>query len=576
MTDTLHIPAPVRHFLPADFKVTDFAALEPWFRQLLDRPLHSVADLQQWLKDWNELDNIIDEDIAWRYIRMTCNTLDEDIRKAYQYFVSEIQPRLSPLYNQLEKKYYECPFRNQLQGSAYRVFDRGVAKSIELFREENVPLQSEDSLTSQEYDAIMGEMTVQLDGEELTMQQAGKLLQEHDRGLRERIFDLMAQRRLQEKDRIDEIFDKLVDLRTRIARNAGFDSYTDYKFKAMGRFDYTRADTHAFHDAVAEIVTPLCTELLRERQQRMKLDTLRPWDTALDIYGEKPLQPFQAPDELLQKSIAVLSKLRPVLGQMIATMNEMGQLDLGSRKGKAPGGYNYPLAETGVPFIFMNAVGTQGDLTTMVHEAGHAIHSFVTRDLELGFFKNTPSEIAELASMSMELISMDHWDEFYTDAGELRRAKIDQLTRCITILPWIATVDAFQQWVYDHPGHSRAARCDAWERIYGRFHDPIVDWSGYEELRRYRWHQQGHIFDVPFYYIEYGIAQLGALQMWMQYKQHPAQGLDRYLAALKLGYTDTIPNVYAAGGISFGFGAEQMRRLFEFAGAELQALKQAA
>jgi oligoendopeptidase F len=576
MSETLTITPPVRQFLPADFRVTDFAALEPWFARLLAHPLDSPDALKQWLKDWNELDNVIDEDIAWRYIRMTCNTLDEDIRKAYQFFVSEIQPQLSPLYNKLEKKYYDCPHRSALTGSAFKVFDRGVAKSIELFREANVPLQSEDSLISQDYDAIMGEMTVMLDGNELTMQQAGKLLQEPDRALRERVFAVMAARRLQDTERIDDIFDKLVDLRTRMAQNAGFDSYTDYKFKAMGRFDYTRADTQAFHDAVAEIVTPLCTALLQERQTRMGLDTLRPWDTAVDIYGDRPLQPFGTPEELLQGSIAALRRLRPILGDMLLKMNDMGQLDLGSRKGKAPGGYNYPLAETGVPFIFMNAVGTQGDLTTMLHEAGHAIHSFVTRDLELGFFKNTPSEIAELASMSMELMSMDHWDVFYKDAAELRRARIDQLTRCITILPWIATVDAFQQWVYDHPGHSRTERCDAWERIYGRFHDPIVDWSGYEILRRYRWHQQGHIFDVPFYYIEYGIAQLGALQMWKQYKQQPTQGLENYLAALRLGYTDTIPNVYAAGGITFGFGAKQMQELFDFVAEELAALKQTA
>lgn len=572
MIDTLHIAPPVRTFLPADFKVTDFDTLQPYYDQLLAQPLGSLADLRQWLHHWDELDRMVDEDVAWRYIRMTCNTADEDIQKAYQFFIAEIQPKLAPYYNKLEKKYYECPFRNQLEGSAFKVFDRGIAKNIELFREENIPLQSEDGLTSQEYDSIMGGLTITHEGKELTMQQAGKLLQERDRSLRETIYRQMAARRAQEQQKVDDIFDKLIDLRSRIARNAGFGSYTDYKFTSMGRFDYTRKDTLAFHDAVEKVVKPFCTELNEQRRKALNLNELKPWDTAVDIYGEQPLKPFDSAEELLTKSVETLRRLRPELGQMIATMDKMGQLDLASRKGKAPGGYNYPLAETGVPFIFMNAVGTQGDLTTMVHEAGHAIHSFVTRDLELGSFKNTPSEVAELASMSMELISMDHWDVFYTDAAELRRAKIDQLTRCITILPWIATVDAFQQWVYDNPTHTQAHRADQWASLYDRFHGGI-DWTGLEDTKRYLWHRQGHIFDVPFYYIEYGIAQLGALQMWQQYKQNPAKGLDAYLAALRLGYTDTIPNIYAAGGIRFDFSEGTMSSLFDFVRTELQLLE---
>lgn len=572
-TETLSLTPTVRGFVPADFKLTDFASLKPWYDRLLARPIGSVAELQQWLKDWDELDAIVEEDSAWRYIRMTCNTADEQIKQAYQFFISEIQPQLSPIHNALEKKYYDSPHRAGLTGRAYQVLDRTIAKDIELFREANIPLQREEGLTAQTYDELMGGLTVEHDGQELTMQQAGKLLQEEDRSLRETVYRKMAERRAQEAERVEDLFDQLVQLRSQIAQNAGFASYTDYKFRAMGRFDYTRADTQAFHQAVEAVVKPICLALNEERRHALGLDSLKPWDTAVDVYGKGPLKPFDTAEELLQGSIQALRRLKPVLGDMIARMDEVGQLDLASRKGKAPGGYNYPLAETGVPFIFMNAVGTQADLTTMVHEAGHAIHSFVTRDLELGFFKHTPSEIAELASMSMELMSMDHWDVFYQDAEALRRARIEQLTRCITILPWIATVDAFQQWVYDHPTHTRAERSQAWVALYDRFHGG-VDWQGLEGHKESMWHKQGHIFDVPFYYIEYGIAQLGALQMWKQYRQDPAKGLDAYLNALKKGYTAGIPEVYAAGGIRFDFSAQAMQALFSFVQQELDALKQ--
>ena len=554
----------IRTYIPADFNITDWASLKPFFDFLTEQEPASLEALELFLKQRNELDAMVAEEFAWRYIRMTCDTSSEENKSAYQFFVQEISPNLSVYDDKLNRKVAINPFFDQLDPNQYHTYTRQLKREIEIFREENVPLSTESQTISQQYGAIMGGMSIEHEGNTLTLQQAGKYMENHDRALRKSIWEKVGARRGQEREKLQEIFDKLIKLRHQIAQNAGYESYTLYKFDQMGRFDYRPEDTQAFHNAVEKVVTPIYNALLEERKQRLGLDDLRPWDLSVDIFGTDPLQPFVGSEELMEKSVQVLSDLRPELGQMLQLMDKMDYLDLESRMGKAPGGYNYPLMEVGIPFIFMNSAGTQTDVITMLHESGHAIHSFVTRDIPLDPLKRTPSEVAELAAMSMELLSLDKYETFYKDAHSLIRAQKNQLLRCILIFPWIATVDAFQQWAYNNPEHDHETRNQKWEEIYIRFHGKTVNWEGIEEARRNMWLKQGHIFDVPFYYIEYAIAQLGALAIWRNYKKNNSEGLNNYLEALKLGYTKPIPEIYKTAGISFDFSEAYMRECVEF------------
>lgn len=554
-----------RNFLPTELAVTSWEVLLPFIELLKNREIGSVEELRKWFLDRSELESIVSEDMGWRYIKMTCFTENEDYSKAFQYFVTEIQPKLAPESDALNKKALSCSFLSELEKEeGYDLMIREMKKEVALFRSENIPLFTELQTLAQEYSMVMGKMSVEHDGKELTMQQAGVLLQEQDRGLREQVYHKIAERRMTDRDQLEEIFHKMVDLRHKVALNAGFDNFRDYKFRSMGRFDYTPADCFEFHQAVAEEVVPLLDIIEDERKKALKLSDLRPWDKAVDTSGKPALKPFSNADELLKKTITCFNRLDPYFGECLETMHKMGHLDLDSRKGKAPGGYNYPLAESGVPFIFMNATSTLRDMVTLLHEGGHAVHSFLTEALELNDFKNTPSEVAELASMSMELITMDHWDVFFESEEELNRAKKEHLEQLIETLPWVACIDKFQHWIYENAQATKPERTKAWEQILSSYSDTITDWSGLEDIKKFIWHRQLHLFEVPFYYIEYGMAQLGAVAVWKNYKENSAKGLEGYKAALKLGYTRSIPQIYEAGGIHFDFSKKYIKELMAF------------
>jgi oligoendopeptidase F len=416
-------------------------------------------------------------------------------------------------------------------------------------------------------------MTIEIDGKELTLQQAAVKLQSIDRKLREEVYNKISLRRLADREKLDDLFTLLVRLRDEIARNADFANFRDYMFASMGRFDYEPQDCFDFHESIRSEVVPLLNEQAADRKKNLSFATLKPWDKAVDILGRQALVPFTNSNELVERTIACFDALDPFLGQCLRIMREMNHLDLESRKGKAPGGYNYPLAEIGVPFIFMNATSTLRDMVTIMHEGGHAVHSFLTRKLELGDFKNPPSEVAELASMSMELISMDHWNLFFQKKEDLKRAKIEHLEQIIETLPWVATIDKFQHWIYENPTHNHDERRVVWNKIFQQFSDSITDWTGLEENRNYLWQKQLHLFEVPFYYIEYGMAQLGAIAVWKNYKENHIKGLKGYMDALKLGYTKTIPEVYAAANIKFDFSKTYISELMAFVKEELHKLK---
>ncbi len=561
-----------RHFLPKDFRVTDWNALEPWFKDLLDRDISSPEKMEQWLKDQSELEAVVNEDACWRQIKMTCDTENKSLEEAFNYFCLEIEPKIKPYSDALNKKLVNSPLVNELDQEKYFTYLRSVRKSIELFREENIPLQAEMAVLQQQFGQITGAMMITVNGQEYTLQQAGKFLESEDRNLREEVYRKIQERRLQDREKLNELYDKLVALRNKQALNANFQSYTAYRFKELGRFDYTKEDCFKFHEAVKLHVLPLVNKIYAKKKKMLGLDKLRPWDLEAEPAGTLPLQPFKTGDELLQKSVECFKQLNPFFGDCLEKMRALDHLDLESRKGKAPGGYNCPLAESGAPFIFMNAAGQMHDVTTMVHEGGHAVHSFLSHHLELTGFKEYPMEIAEVASMAMELFSMDHWNSFFDNSEDLRRAKEHQLERVITIFPWIAIIDKYQHWIYEHPAHTHEERTNAWVNILSEFQDNVIDYSGLETYRSNAWQRQLHLFEVPFYYIEYGIAQLGAIGMWMQYKQDKEKALNNYCNALNLGGTKTLPVLYKAAGLEFDFSPEKIKVLMEFVNEEMDQL----
>jgi len=565
MTVADNIIRPKRKFLPEDFTISDWNSLKPFFENLLSSELTDIQSLRKWLADRSELESVISEDMGWRYIKMTCYTDNEEYSKRYQDFVENIQPQIAPVSDQLNKKTAASPFLAQLESEpGFKILIRNLKKDIELFREENIPLFTQINTDTQQYAQISGAMMVEINGTELTLQQASVILQSTDRAKREEAYRKISERRLKDKTELDDLFSKLIELRHQVAENAGFKSFRDYMFKAYGRFDYTPQDCFNFHDAIASEVVPILNELSLERKEKLKVSSLRPWDKAVDPEGREPLKAFENGKDLTEKSIACFHRLDPFLGQCLSIMKSMGHLDLESRKGKAPGGYNYPLSEIGVPFIFMNATSTMRDMTTIMHEGGHAVHNFLTKDLPLSDFKSPPMEVAELASMSMELISMDAWDIFFPNEEDLKRAKREQLEDIIETLPWVATIDQFQHWLYENPAHTQDERRKKWNEVFTRYADTVTDWSGLQEGKDYAWQKQLHLYEVPFYYIEYGMAQLGAIALWRNYKLDKQKGLEGYMNALKLGNLTTIPAIYKAANIKFDFSKAYIKELMDF------------
>ena len=561
-----------RRLLPDQLEINSWDILEPYYEELKNRQIQSVQDLEEWLLDRSELEAVLEEDLAWRYIKMNIDTTDADLAASFQMFVNEIEPKIAPYDHYFNGKMVNSPFLDELDQDKYKIYLRKVRNAIEIYREKNIPLFSQVQTDAQQYSVITGKMTVEVDGNELTMQSAAKYLREPGREKREEVYHKIKARRLQEREALHELFNHLLDIRNRIATNADFPNFRDYMFSAMGRFDYSVEDCYDFHESIRKEILPIVHGFQKERKADMDLDQLRPWDLEVDPLDRPALKPFNGGQELIEKTIRCFQRIRPEFGEFLYIMKEMGHLDLDSKKGKAPGGFNYPLYEIGVPFVYMNAVGSFRDVVTMVHEGGHAIHSFLSRDLKLTSFKNLTSEIAELASMSMELISMEHWDVFYEDEKELVRAKRQQLEQIISILPWIAQIDKYQHWVYENPEHTIEERKEKWMQIHQDFSTGLVYWEGHEDFRSVLWQKQMHLFEVPFYYIEYGMAQLGAIAVWRNYKENPDKAIDQYIAALELGYTRSIGNIYEAAGIRFDFSAEYVRELAAFVKEELAKL----
>ena len=564
-------PHTPRVFVPADADLTDAATAVSLHEKLLEREVSSAGELERWLLDRSELEAVMDQAGSVLYARMTCQTDNDARAEAYRQFIQTVVPAVKPLAHRLNEKYQADRERFSLDAVRYEVHDRAVEADVALFRPENVPLQTEEALLSQDYQTVYGAMTVEFQGEERTLPQMRKFLLETNRPVRRDAWRAVARRRLQDRGKLDDIFEKMLDLRGRIAANAGAQDYQAYKFREYHRFDYMPEDCARFRDAVASRVVPLCDEIQRNRRSTLGLEALRPWDLSVDPEGRAPLKPFERSEELVAGVLEAFRRTDPALGEQFAEMDRIGLLDLASRKGKAPGGYQTTLQEARKPFIFMNTVGLDMDLRTLLHEGGHAFHAFACAADPLVDYRHAPMEFCEVASMGMELLAGEHLSAFYGEE-DLARSRREHLEGIVLLLPWVATIDGFQDWLYSHPGHRAQERRSAWLAVRRRFMGEVVDWGGLDEEHAYLWHRQLHLFEVPFYYIEYGIAQLGALQLWVRARRAGAQALADYRSALALGGSRPLPELFEAAGLRFDFSEETLAPLMDAVAEELSAL----
>ncbi len=562
---------PIARLTPADLAGASWDEIRPYYEELLARPLADGA-IPAWLAEWSRLEEVVGEAAAEAMIAYTCDTADAAKEAAHLRFSGEILPQLEELEVKLARRLLESGYSQPELGVTLQRFHAAA----ELFREENVPLATEVEELSARYQKITGGLTVQWDGVEKTLPELQPFLQVPDREVRERAFRLVSGAYAERRDDLAGLFDHLFDLRSRMARNAGFDDYEAYAFKAKCRFDYTPADCRRFHEAVEETVAPAVARVMERRRQRLGVAALRPWDIGPDPDGREPLRPFTTPEELVQGGRRVFDRVSPAFASQYQIMMDEGMLDLGVRKGKAPGGYCETLQYRGRPFIFMNAVGVFDDVSTLLHESGHAFHAFEAHSRPLVWERHPGLEMCELASMSMELLAAPYLGQGaggFFDEDQLRRARIEHLEDVLVTLTHVASVDAFQSWIYTSgSGRDGAARDQAWLRIRSRF-ERGIDWSGLERERVARWYRQLHIFLYPFYYIEYGIAQIGALQVWRNSRRDHAAAVERYRAALALGNTRSLPELYQAAGVRFSFDATLMVELVALVEEELDRLR---
>ncbi|MFK5956286.1 MAG: M3 family oligoendopeptidase [Planctomycetota bacterium] len=546
---TISHPVPALRYLPQGFAPIDFAAMEPWLLELEQRELHSVGDLEKWILDRSELDSCIGEEAVARMYASVCKTDDEALEKSYMDFQTITLPLIKPIDDRLDRKYLDCPFRKELDSSKWEVYDREVELGVRLFREENVALEAEEEKLSNQYDRIVGAMMVEYNGEEHTLSAMAKYSESPDREVRESSWRTTSGRRMADAEKLETLFEDLMELRQRQAKIAGFDNYRDYMHEAKARFDYTPEDCLAFQENVAKYVMPVARRMSARRKELLQLDPLRPWDLAVDPESDKAFEPFASAQGQVDVASKMMSGVRDSFGSELRWMFEQGLLDLETRPHKAPGGFMETLERRRVPIIFANSGTTHGDVETLVHEGGHALNGLLCRDLEPVAYRMPPLEFAEVASMGMEAMATEHYAEVYP-AADARSTRIHALEGMATTFPWVAAVDGFQQWIYTHENHTREQRRDAWMAIQERF-SAGVDWSGLTEQRATLWHRQLHIFVVPFYYIEYALAQMGACQLWVRYRNNPSEAVDRYVEGLALGGSRKLPELFEAAGLKF-------------------------
>lgn len=548
-----------RQFLAADLDLGSWQSLQPYFEKLRNEPVGKVEQLEHWLLRLSELSAAIGQESSLRYIRMTCDTENPELEADYLHYVQDVLPRSEPWFFELSKKFLDSAAIAELPADRYEVFIRSRRNEVELYREENIPLQTEDETLSQQYQKACGEQTVEFEGQERTIPQLTKHLEETDRERRRAAWNAAVSRQLADREKMESFYDRMLELRHQMAVNAGFDNFVEYQFRRLGRFDYSPEDCEQFHTAVEKVIRPIRTKLLERRKQQMGLDSLCPWDLQVDAQGRPPLRPYESADALISGTDKIFDAVNPSFSRDFKVLRTNQLLDLESRKGKAPGGYQSTLDEARLPFIFMNATGRNQDVFTLLHEGGHAFHALAYRMEPLHSYRNAPIEFCEVASMGMEMMACERLESFYNpdDAARAREAHLEDI---VMLLPWIMRVDAFQHWLYKNPKHTRQERAAQWLELEKRFADEL-DWPELAEWRECSWISKLHFFCVPLYYIEYGIAQLGALQLWVHFLADPKGAVAHYREALALGNSCPLPELFDRAGLSFAFNEEKLQPL---------------
>jgi oligoendopeptidase F len=547
---------------------------EPYFHDLEARQLNA-EHVGLWLADWSRLWELLDEARTRLSVASTQDTTDKAAEQAYLTFLQDITEPSEAAHQKLKEKL----LASGLQPDGFDIPLRNMRAEAEIFREANLPLLTQEQKLGNEYSRTMSTQTIQWDGRELTIPQLAPIYEYPDRSVREQVWRLAAERQLADRDALNDLWTRFMALRGQIAANAGYATYRDYVWLEKLRFEYTPEDCATFQNAIEAVVVPAAVRLSEKRRQQLEVDTLRPWDLSVDPLGRPPLRPFQSIDELESKTAAIFHRVDPVLGNYFDVMRREKLLDLENRKGKRPGGYCTSFEAAKLPFIFMNAVGVHDDVQTLLHEAGHCFHVFETNHLAYYQQRNVGLEFAEVASMAMELLAAPYLKgngQGYYTPEETARARIAHLEEIILFWPYMAVVDAFQHWVYTHhEAASDPANCDAtWAQLWGRFMRG-VDWSGFEDAMMTGWHRKQHIHRRPFYYVEYGLAQVGAVQVWRNSLRNQAGAIASYRKSLSLGGTKPLPDLFAAAGATFAFDADTLGGLVELIERTIEELEKA-
>ena len=557
----------------AQMRDWDWDQYAPFFDYLENFGLNS-ANVSDWMKYWSDLSELVGEVGTSVYVSTTVDTTDEEAKARYHKFLEDVSENVSSRNQKLKIKF----LASELSPDNFEVPLRGIKSEVNLFSKDNLPLLTSDAKLSKEYDAIIGSQTVKWENEEITLTQLSPVMLETNRDKREKAWKLASNRRLKDRDSINKIWKRVLKIRRSIANNSGYEDYRAWRWEYLKRFDYTPEDCLTFHDSIEKVIVPLANKLLEKRKEAMGLDKLKPWDLSVDIFGRDALVPFQSADELEDKCHNIFNSVDSELGRHFGIMREKELLDLGNRKGKAPGGYctEYPFQR--LPFIFMNAVGTHSDVQTMIHEGGHAFHVFESANLPYSSQRDVGMEFAEVASMGMELLASPFLTQknggFYSD-DDSARARIEHLEKIIMFWPYMAVVDGFQHWAYTNPEEAlNPDNCDtAWTSLWERFQmSDHIDYSGCDDIIATGWHNKLHIYHVPFYYVEYGMAQLGAIQIWGKSLKNERKAIQDYRTALSLGGNATLPELYEAAGAKFSFDNKTLEYAADLIEKQIQEL----
>lgn len=554
--------------------ISNVLQLEKTLSTLLNKMISSKLDLENWLKEQSKVIWDIEEQLRSHYIAFQCNTDDEEIKDTFEHDQQFVKPLLKRYQNLLDNKYLESPFRMELDSNLYGLLDTKIKNAQKLFCEENIELEIKEDKLVTEYFEITGGLSGIWDGEEKTITELQSYLQDSNRDTRKKAKTIISEQFLSVEKELQNILNQLIEIRHQKAKNIQLENYRDYMFKKYERFDYSAIDCYELAESIRKYVVPLKDKILLEKKDKLQIDTLRPWDVSAVTPDQKVLKPIANENDLIEKSTHIFNKLDVEFSALLNRMYKHNCLDLTSRKGKAAGGFCEYLPASQLSYIFMNLNYTQDDIVTFIHEMGHSIHNELIKPLKLRQYIEIPAETAELASMTMELFSLNYWDTFYTDKKDLKQAKINFFKDVISYLPIMLIVDQFQHWLYENPSHTSEERNEKYLQLQKHYQSSVIHIDGYENWIATSWLPVLHIFEVPFYYIEYAIAQLGALQMYKQYKEDPKQALENYKKALSLGSSQSIKDVYDAAGIRFDFSGETIKELMLFVEKELELLEQ--